>query len=199
MAERIVLASGSATRAAMLRNAGVPFTQTRPGVDEEAVKEGLKADGISPVSGAEILAELKSRQNSLSEPDALVIGADQVLDVDGQWLDKPADRAAVGARLAALRGRVHRLHTAVVVCRNGDRLWHHIDSPSLWMRDLSDPFIDRYVANHADQVLGSVGAYQLEGAGIQLFSRIAGDYFAILGLPLLPLLQFLRLRGAIET
>jgi nucleoside triphosphate pyrophosphatase len=188
----IVLASGSATRARLLRAAGIAFATDVPAIDEAEVKHSLKAAGAAPAAIAETLTELKAQRISRRHPGALVLGADQVLDCAGEVYDKPADLAAARQQLLALRGRKHELISAVVVLRDGARIWHHAGRAGLTMRDFSDDFLDRYLADAGAAVLSSVGAYQLEGPGAQLFQRIEGDYFTILGLPLLPLLDFLR-------
>ena len=196
---QVILASTSRTRIALLEAAGVALTAVPPGVDEDEVKQSLKGEGASAAEAAEALAELKALRVSRRFPDALVIGADQMLDCQGQWFDKPADRAAARAQLAALRGKSHQLLTAAVAMINGQRVWHQLDKASLTMRPFSDAFLDHYLDRAGDDVLWSVGAYQLEGLGAQLFSRVDGSHFGILGLPLLPLLDFLRAHGVIES
>ena len=146
---------------------------------------------------AEALAELKAQRVTRRHPGALVIGADQMLECEGTWFDKPADRAAARAQLEALSGRVHRLVTCAVVVLDGERLWHRTESATMTMRRLSPEFLDRYLDTAGNEVLSSVGAYQLEGLGAQLFARVEGDFFTVLGLPLLPLLDFLRVRGVL--
>ncbi len=188
----VVLASGSAARARLLREAGLRFRQEAAHVDESEVKRALKGEGAGAAAVAEALAELKAMKVSRRHPGALVVGCDQMLDCDGQWFDKPDSIAAARAQLLALAGKRHRLLTAAVVARGGARLWHHNGVATLAMRSFSDAFLDAYLAAAGDAALASVGAYQLEGIGAQLFSRIDGDYFGILGLPLLPLLDFLR-------
>lgn len=188
----LVLASGSATRARLLANAGIGVLREAPAIDETEVKAALRADGAPAARAAETLAELKALKVARRHPGALVVGCDQMLDCDGRWLDKPADREAARGQLAALAGRRHTLHSAVVVVRDGTRLWHHLDSATLTMRSLGPAMLDAYLEAAGDAALASVGGYQIEGPGIQLFSRIDGDYFTILGLPLLPLLDFLR-------
>lgn len=196
---QVILASTSRTRIALLEAAGVALTAVPPGVDEDEVKQSLKGEGASAAEAAEALAELKALRVSRRFPNALVIGADQMLDCQGQWFDKPADRAAARAQLAALRGKSHQLLTAAVAMINGQRVWHQLDKASLTMRPFSDAFLDHYLDRAGDDVLWSVGAYQLEGLGAQLFSRVDGSHFGILGLPLLPLLDFLRAHGVIES
>jgi len=195
----VVLASASRVRRALLQNAGVACLAEPAQVDEEEIKRALLAARAEASEAAETLAELKARKVSLRRPGALVIGADQILECGGRWFDKPADLAEAGAHLRALRGREHILVSAVVVMRDGARLWHHADRARLHMRALSDAFIERYLEALGRGACDSVGAYQLEGLGAQLFERIEGDYFTILGLPLLPLLDFLRHHGAVPA
>lgn len=188
----VVLASASAVRRRLLSAAGIAFDAEAAAVDEAAVKESLKAEGATAGQAAETLAELKAQRLSGKHPGALVIGADQILTCNEVWFDKPPDRAHAAAHLRALTGKTHQLHTAVCVLRGGTRLWHHNAAPSLTMRSLSDAFIAAYLETVGEDALSSVGAYQLEGPGVQLFAAVEGDYFTILGLPLLPLLDFLR-------
>ena len=189
---QVVLASASASRAAILTNAGVPHRIDPAHVDEDAVKQALAAERATPAAVAATLAELKAQQVSMRSPARLVIGADQVLECGGVMFDKPPDRDHARAHLLALRGRAHVLTTAVAVVRDRRLLWHHDDCATLTMRELADDFIDDYLGALGDAACRSVGAYQLEGRGAQLFSRIDGDFFTILGLPLLALLDFLR-------
>ncbi|WP_329603552.1 Maf family protein [Acidiphilium iwatense] len=194
----IVLASASATRRDMLLRAGVPIETAPAMIDEAGMKESAKADRLKAGELALMLAETKASRMSARRPEALVIGADQVLDCEGEWFDKPRDVAQAGAHIHRLRGRSHRLETAVVCMRGGAVIWHHAEAPRLSMRAVSDAFIADYLASEGEALLGSVGAYRLEGLGIQLFDRIEGDFFTILGLPLLPLLGFLRQAGEIQ-
>ncbi len=191
----LVLASGSRTRAAMLEQAGVSAILDKPLVDEDEVKAAGRAEGVPADAVAEALAELKAQRIARRHPGALVVGADQMLECEGRWFDKPADRAAARAQLLDLRGRTHRLVSCAVVVRDGERMWHKVDSARLTMRNFSESFLDDYLDRVGDEVLHSVGAYQLEGLGAQLFQRVEGDFFTILGLPLLPLLGFLRVHG----
>jgi septum formation protein len=191
----IVLASGSAARARMLRDAGVDFIADVAAVDEQAVKASMAAETSNPARVAEVLAELKAVRVSARHPGALVIGADQMLDCDGTWFDKPTDRDSARAQLLALRDKTHRLTSSVVAVRDGRLLWHHSESAKLTMRRFSDAFLDHYLDRADAAVTSSVGAYQLEGLGAQLFMLVEGDFFTILGLPLLALMDFLRENG----
>jgi septum formation protein len=193
----LVLASTSRTRAALLRAAGVAFATAAPGVDEESVKEAARAEGMPAADAALLLAELKARRISERVPGAVVIGADQILVCGERWFDKPADAAGAAGHLAALSGRPHTLVTAVLCMRGGVVLWRHVATPRLVMRTLREAEITAYLAAAGEAVLGSVGAYQVEGLGVRLFSAVEGEHAAILGLPLLPLLGFLRQHGAL--
>lgn len=197
MSEAVILASGSATRLTLLRQAGLTVDAIAPSVDEQEMKAAFQAEKAPAEACAEALAELKAVRISQRHPGALVIGADQMLDCNGVWFDKPADEDHARAHLQALRGKAHRLVTAAVVARNGSRIWHTIDTAKLTMRPFSDAFLDDYLRRTGPAVLGSVGAYHLEGLGAQLFARVEGDFFTILGLPLLPLLGFLRDHGVL--
>ena len=194
----MILASASGTRRRILDHAGVAFTAQAAGVDEDAVKTALRAEGAAAIEAAESLAELKALRLSQLHPDALVIGADQILLCGDVWFDKPADLDQAAAHLRALSGKSHSLETALCLLRGGQRIWHHRAAPRLTMRRFDDDFIAGYLAAVGEAALTSVGAYQLEGRGAQLFSRIDGDFFTILGLPLLPLLDILREQGVLE-
>lgn len=193
----LVLASASGSRRRLLASAGLAFEAHAAGVDESEVKLALRAEGAEPIQAAETLAELKATRISAQCPGALVIGADQLLACDGRWHDKPETLEAAAEQLVALAGRRHSLETAVCVVQDGNRLWHHNAVCRLTMRPFGRGFAERYLAAAGSAALDSVGGYQLEGLGVQLFSRIEGDFFAILGLPLLPLLAFLRDRGVV--
>jgi septum formation protein len=193
----LVLASASTARGALLRHAGIAFTVAPAAIDEEEIKAAFRADRRPAAECAIALAEAKAARVARRHPGSLVIGADQMLVCDSVWFDKPADLAAARAQLLALRGKRHELISALCVVRDGERLWHVIDRSTLTMRNFSDAFLADYLAAVGDAVLGSVGAYHLEGLGVQLFSHIEGGYFAILGLPLLPLLDFLRGHGIV--
>jgi septum formation protein len=190
-----VLASVSATRQRVLRNAGLFFSVEPPGVDERAAKQEMRADAMAPREQAAALAALKALAVSEKQSKALVIGADQMLAIDHEVLDKPRDIAEARTHLQRLRGRHHELVTSIVAARGGEVIWRHTETPRLKMRAFSDVFLDLYLQQAGETVLSSVGAYQLEGLGAQLFERVEGDYFAVLGLPLLPLLAFLREQG----
>jgi septum formation protein len=191
----IILASQSPTRQDMLRRAGIIFTALRPSVDEATLKQ--KARGLEPAALALHLAEAKAV--SLSKPDdnALVIGADQVLNLDGVIFDKPDTRTIAHQHLMRLSGKAHRLETAVCCARASHVVWRHSAAATLHVRSLSTAEIDHYLDRIGDDALTSVGAYKLEALGVQLFDKVEGDFFTILGLPLLPLLSFLRAEGAI--
>ena len=190
----VILASTSRTRGMILTNAGVSFTAIAPGVDEDTIKASLRAEGAS---AAEALAEVKAIRLSGRHHDALVIGADQMLVSEDRWYDKPHDRAAARRQLQELRGKSHQLVTSAVVMLGGQRVWHHVERANLTMRPFSEAFLDHYLDQAGEDILSSVGAYQLEGIGAQLFSKVEGDHFVILGLPLLPLLDFLRVHGVL--
>jgi septum formation protein len=178
----------------MLEAAGLVFEVEAPRVDEEAAKASLRAAGLRPRDQADALAELKALSVSRGRPD-FVIGADQMLALGDEVFDKPKDPAEAREHLLRLRGQTHQLITAAVVAREGAIIWRHIDTPKLKMRAFSDAFLDDYLSRAGEDVLRSVGAYQLEGLGAQLFERVEGDYFSVLGLQLLPLLAFLREHG----
>ncbi|MBL6078002.1 Maf family protein [Belnapia sp. T18] len=196
-APALVLATASAARRAVLAAAGLRFTAEAAAVDEAAIKESARAEGIPPGEAAMLLAEAKAQRIARRHPEALVIGADQLLVCEGRWFDKPPDMAAARAQLLALRGRPHELMTAMVCWRGGQRVWQHLARPRLTMREFSEEFLDAYLAAEGEAVLGSVGAYRLEGPGVQLFHAVEGEQSAILGLPLLPLLDFLRQHGVL--
>lgn len=193
----VILASQSAIRRKLLENAGLAVETLPARVDEDEIKLALRAAGASVEDAAIKLAEAKARRVAERIPGALVIGCDQMLECNGVWFDKPPDRAHAAAHLRALSGKTHRLISAVVAYRNMVRVWHHVDAAKLSVRPLSDAFIATYLDQVGDAALSSVGAYQLEGLGAQLFTRIEGDYFTVLGLPLLPLLGFLRANGVV--
>ncbi|MGC6498881.1 MAG: Maf family nucleotide pyrophosphatase [Henriciella sp.] len=196
MTPAIILASGSASRRALLRGAGVNAETVPPLVDEDAAKLAMRDEGLSVRDQAMQLAELKAQKVSASHP-GLVIGGDQMLALGDEAFDKPRDLDGARTHLRRLSGQAHTLETAIAIAEDGQLVWRHLARPKMTMRHLSDTFIEAYVETCGDALLTTVGAYQLEGRGAQLFSRIEGDYFSILGLPLLPLLDYLRTRGVL--
>lgn len=190
---KLILASTSPTRRMLLSGSGVAFSCEPPRIDESAAKANLAAVPLAELASE--LAAQKSLDVSARFPEAIVIGADQTLELDGAGFDKPSNIEAARRQLMQLRGRMHHLHAALCCSRNGKILWQHRSTASLTMRSFSSEELDRYLEQAGDKPLQSVGAYQIEGPAIGLFSAITGDYFTILGLPLLPLLQFLRDQG----
>ncbi|QGP79616.1 Maf family protein [Sphingobium sp. CAP-1] len=200
----IVLASQSASRRALLAAAQVPFEALSPGVDEEAAKEALRADGLDARGLADALAELKALKVSRRVPGALVLGCDQTLSIGdgeerGAMIDKAVDRADAERILRLLSGRVHHLHSAAVIVLNGEPIWRHVERVRMTVRPLSDAFIASYLDSDWDELRWCVGCYRIEGPGVQIFSKVEGSQFAIQGLPLLPLLDFLRVRGVLAA
>jgi septum formation protein len=193
-APSLILASASPSRRQLLANAGLAFTIEPSGIDEDEVKRSL-GSRAAPQELASTLAEMKAVKVSARYPDSMVVGADSTLACNGRMFDKPPDLAAARKQLQTLRGQTHELFSSVVVARGGARLWHWSERARLTMRQMNDGFIDAYLARAGEDVLTSVGAYQLEGLGAHLFGRVDGDYFTILGLPLLPLLSFLAGHG----
>lgn len=191
----LLLASASETRAAMLRAAGLSPQVLPARIDEEAIRAALQAEGAGPRDLADALAEMKARKLSDKHPGALVLGADQVLELKGEVFAKPETPDAARAQLRALSGKTHRLLSAAVVYRAGKPEWRHVGEARLTMHDLTGGEIDSYVTRNWDSIRHSVGCYQIEKEGVRLMSRIEGDHFTILGLPLIPLLSWLRLRG----
>jgi len=194
---RLTLASKSKSRATVLRAAGLSFEQISSGVDEDALKDSLRAEGASVAKQADLLAETKALKVSISQP-GIVLGCDQMLDLDGVGLDKVSTREAAAEVLRSLRGKTHILQSAIVACINGAPVWRHLSQPRLRVRNFSDAFLETYLDAIGDAAFESVGCYQIEGKGAQLFASIEGDYFSILGMPLLPLLQWLRDRGSLQ-
>ncbi|HEX8384194.1 MAG TPA: nucleoside triphosphate pyrophosphatase [Sphingomonas sp.] len=190
----LILASGSASRRAMLAAAGVPFEAMSPQVDEDAAKAALGRE--RPRDLADALAELKAVKLSLRCPDALVLGSDSLVALDdGTLLDKPESREQAADHLALMSGRVHRLWSAAVVAEGGRPVWRHVEAATMHVRPLSDGFIRRYLDAEWPAIAGCVGCYRVEGPGVQLFDRIEGSHFTVLGLPLLPVLDYLRTRS----
>jgi septum formation protein len=197
---RLILASQSSARRAMLAAAGVPHDAMAAGVDEESAKLALRADGLNARSLADALAEMKAVKLSRKHPTDLVLGCDQVASAeDGTMLDKPGSREEARAQLLGLRGTVHRLTSAAVICEGGAPVWRHIDVAKLAMRDFSEAFLESYLDAEWPAIAGCVGGYRIEGLGAQLFARVDGSHFTILGLPLLPLLNYLRVRGVLAA
>lgn len=193
----LVLASGSAARRTILANAGLDFDVEPSRIDERAAEAPLLAAGTDPEGLAMALAAAKAAEVSARRTGALVIGADQVLELDGERFTKPVDMEAARRQLLVLQGRTHQLHSAIAVARGGELVWDHVGTARLTMRPLAPREIGLYLAAAGDAALGSVGAYQIEGRGVQLFSAIEGDLFTIMGLPLLPLLAWLRSQDAL--
>ena len=195
----LILASSSTVRARLLRDAGLSFEIAPARVDEESIKEAMLLEGALPRDIADALAELKSARISGRYPGAMVIGADQILVCDGTLYNKPRDLDEARQHLRAFSGKRHDLVTAATIAKGGAVIWRRVDIVKLTMRDLSADFITDYLERAGEDVLQSVGGYRLEGLGVQLFQRIEGDYFTILGLPLLAILDFLRLHKVIGT
>lgn len=191
----LVLASASRVRLHLLASAGVDVIADAAAVDEDEVKRALKAQGADAARAAETLAELKALRISARRPGSFVLGADQMLVCEGAWFDKPPDLPAARSQLLSLKGRMHELVCGAVIVRDGVRVWHTVDRARLTMRDFSDAFLEDYLASVGEDALRSVGGYQLEGRGAQLFTRVDGDFFTVLGLPLLPVLGYLRQAG----
>jgi nucleoside triphosphate pyrophosphatase len=197
MVIQLVLASGSSIRAQLLRNANVEFEVMVPRVDEDSVKLAMMAESALPRDIADALAEMKARKISGKLPEAWVIGCDQVLDFKGQLISKPESADQAVAQLARMRGQVHKLLSAAVIYENGQPIWRHVGQVRLRMRDTSDQYLNDYVTRNWDEIRHSAGAYMLEAEGVRLFATIDGDYFNVLGMPLLEILNFLAQRGVI--
>jgi nucleoside triphosphate pyrophosphatase len=198
LSEPLILASKSASRASVLKAAGLEFTQIGSGVDEDALKASLRAEGAGVAKQADLLAETKALKVSVRHR-GIVLGCDQMLECDGEGFDKVETREAARGVLKKLRGKTHILHSAIVACIDGAPVWRHLSQPRLRMRNFSDAFLESYLDAIGPAAFEGVGCYQVEGRGSTLFDRIDGDHFSILGMPLLPLLQWLRDRGAIAS
>jgi septum formation protein len=197
---RLVLASGSASRRAMLEAAGVPFSATSPGVDEDAAKAGLRANGVAPRDFADALAELKALRVSQREPDALSLGSDSLMVLaDGTILDKPTSREEAADHLRAMSGGRHAIVSAAVIAEQGRPVWRHVDRAMLHVRPLSEAFLAQYLDAEWPKIAGCAGCFRIEGPGAQLFARIDGSQFTVLGMPLLPVLDYLRVRGVLTS
>jgi len=192
---QIILATASPTRQAMLRDAGLSFISIPAAVDEESLRQAAYSDGVTAPDAATLIAEMKARQIARQHGDAFVIGADQLLECDGVWYAKPRDRKEAEETLRRLSGRTHHLVTAAVVFRGDQRLWHQVESPAISMRRLSKGFISSYLDAIGPEITATPGVYQIEALGAHLLSRIEGSPYAVLGMPLLPLLAFLREHG----
>ena len=199
MKSLLVLASASPFRRTLLANAGLAFEARAAAIDERALEQPLEASGASPVDVALALAEAKGKDVARHFPNALVIGSDQTMSLGTRVYHKPRDMTEAAEHLRSLSGRTHSLNSAIVLVRDDEVVWRHVSTAKMTVRPLSDGFIDRHLARVGEKALTSVGAYQLEGEGIQLFETIEGDYFTILGLPMLPLLSKLRELGAIDA
>lgn len=198
MTEKLILASGSPFRKAMLENAGVPVDAIPADLDERALEAPLAESGATPEEVAMVLAEAKAVAVSEEHPGRLVLGCDQTLSLDDEVFHKPDDMQGARRHLLKLSGKTHQLNSAVVLVRDGETLWRHVAIASLTMRALDPAFIGRHLAHVGKKALSSVGAYQIEGEGIQLFEKVEGDHFTIVGLPLLPVLKELRQLGVID-
>lgn len=199
MAETLVLASASPSRRMLMENAGLKFQAVAAQIDERAVEREIEHRALGPDELALELACSKALEVSGRFPQALIIGCDQTMSLGQQVFHKPADRAEARANLLLLRGRTHRLNSGVALVRGGREIWRNLSTADLSMREFSDAFLEDYLVRCGDDVMKSVGCYQLEGIGIQLFNSISGDYFTILGLPLLPLLEQLRTLGELDV
>jgi septum formation protein len=199
MSRPLILASTSAIRLQLLQNTGLEVSPTPARVDEDALRHALEAEGAKPRDVADALAEMKAAKIAARHPQALVLGCDQVLDFKGQILSKPETPDAARDQLSALRGQTHSLLSAAVLYDGGQPIWRHVGQARLTMRSFSDAYLDAYLARNWPEISHSVGGYMLESEGVRLFDRIEGDYFTILGLPLLPLLSYLATRGFIPA
>ncbi|KWV44044.1 MULTISPECIES: Maf-like protein [Rhizobium] len=198
MTPKLILASSSPFRRMLMQNAGLTFEAHAAHIDERSVEAPLEREGATPDAVALVLAKAKAKEVSDRYPACLVIGSDQTMSLGPQTFHKPRDMADAENHLRILSGQMHRLNSAIAIAYDGDIVWEHVSHAELTMRPLDADFIQRHLKRVGEKALTSVGAYQLEGEGLQLFSRIDGDYFTILGLPMLPLLEKLRELGAID-
>ena len=199
MSERFILASKSGIRSQLLRNAGIKFSAESARIDEEAIKLSMIHENAHPRDVADALAETKAKKVAARNPDALVLGCDQVLSAQGRLFSKPANQQDAVSQLKKLRGSTHHLYSAAVLYEEAKPVWRHIGQVRLTMRNASDDYIEDYVHRNWESIRHSVGAYKLEEEGVRFFSRIDGDYFTVLGMPLLELLSHLTLRGTLPT
>ena len=193
----LILASASPSRRALMQAAGLRFEAIAAAVDEAALKDAAQAEGARPTDAAVLLADAKARAVARRRPDALVIGSDQLMVCEGRWFDKPTDMVEAESHLRSLSGRTHQLVNGTVAWRGGQRIWQNAAVAMLTVRVLGDAFIAAYLAAEGDALLATVGAYRMEGLGMQLFSAVEGEHSTILGLPMLPLLGFLRQQGVL--
>mgnify|MGYP003667664940 CR=1 FL=1 len=199
MQHSIILASGSSIRAELLQRAGVSFSVMKPRVDEEMIKSAMLAEGESPRNIADALAQAKAEKVSMKEPSAFIIGCDQVLAFEGKILSKPESSDDAGAQLRALSGKTHELFTAAVICQDGRAIWRKVSDVRMTMRPISESYLDSYISRNWPEISHACGSYQVEAEGSRLFSKIDGDHFAVMGLPLLEILDYLALRGVIDS
>ena len=199
MTRRLILASASSIRRSLLAQAGMPVEAIPARIDEEAIRAALQAEGAKPRDQADALAEMKARKLADRHTDAVVIGCDQVLEFQGDIWSKPDNPDAARAQLRALRGQTHRLFSAVVLYDRAEPVWRHMGEVRLTMRAFSDDWLEGYITRNWDEIQHCVGGYQLESEGVRLFSAVDGDYFSVLGLPLVPLLNYLGQRGFIPA
>lgn len=199
MPKPVILASASQIRQDLLRQAGLEFQIKPARIDEDAIRAALEAEGATPRDVADALAEFKARKVSEKQPDALVIGCDQVLAFKGRILSKPHDIADARAQLTLLRGQRHKLLSAVVIYEDAKPVWRHVGEVRLTMRDFSDAYLDAYLVRNWDSIRHAVGCYKLEEEGVRLFSGVDGDYFNVLGLPLFQMLAFLTQNGTLQA
>lgn len=197
MMKNLILASGSEIRASLLRNAGLTFEIKPVRVDEETIRQSLLAERAKPRDIADALAQLKAQRQSERDPEAFVLGCDQILEFDGRIFNKPESPKELFEQLKELRGKQHVLHSAAVICQLGRPIWRHVGSVRLRMAQNSDEYLIEYIKRNWETVRHCVGGYQIESEGIRLFERVDGDYFSILGLPMFELLAYLKVRGII--
>ena len=195
----IILASGSQIRADLLSRARVSYEVQKPSIDEHSVKDSMLAEGASPRDIADALAQAKARKVASKNPGRLVLGSDQILDLDGEVLSKPESEKDAVEQLRRMRGRRHTLLSAAVIFEDQQPVWRHVGQVRMYMRDLSDQWIESYVDRNWSSIKMTVGCYKLEEEGARLFTRVDGDYFNVLGLPLLELLSYLTIRGTLSS